>query len=96
MAQSDSDGICRIVRLGHGLQIQQSAGHILHLMLGGVAVAHDSLLDLHGLILMYGDSGLTDSKEDHPPGLSDPNTGGNILTEKQLFNGYRMTLLKAE
>ena len=50
MAQSQSDGIGGVVRLGHFLKTQKPLGHIHHLMLGGIAVAHDGLLHLGGFI----------------------------------------------
>ena len=87
MAQSDGNGICGIVRLWHFLQMQKPFGHILHLMLGSIAIAHHCLLDLHWLVGKYGYACLPDGKEDHTAALSNTDAGGHILTEKQFFNG---------
>ena len=51
-----------------------------------IAVSHDSLLDLHGLVLKNGQSRLPDGQQDHTTALSDTDAGGDVLTEKQLFN----------
>ena len=50
MAQGQGDGVGSIVGFGHLLQTQKTLGHIHHLMLGGVAVAHNGLLHLGGFI----------------------------------------------
>ena len=68
--------------------MQQTAGHILDLMLGGVAVAHHGLLDLHGFVLVDGDTGLLDGKQNDTAALGDADAGGDVLTEEQLFNGH--------
>ena len=92
MAQSDGDGISRIVRLWHFLQMQQPLCHILHLVLGGIAVTYYRLLDLGGLISIYLKTGLPHSKKDHTPCLGNTNTGGDILSKEQLFDGHRVRL----
>ena len=92
MAQCDCDGVRRIVGHGHLQEIQNPAGHVLHLMLGGVAVAHHRLLDLHGLLGIDGQPRLPDGQQDHPPALGDADAGGDILTEKQFFDGHGIGL----
>ena len=87
MAEGDGDGIGGIVRLGHLLQMQKPPGHILHLVLGGVAVAHNRLLHLHGLIGIYLQPRLADGQQDHATALGNANAGGHILPKKQLFDG---------
>ena len=90
MAQGDGDGICRVIGLGHGLQMQNSLGHVLHLVLGGVTIAHQGLFDLGGIVGSDFQSGLTNGKQDHTAALGYADTGGDILAEKQLFDGHRI------
>ena len=92
MAQGDGDGISRVIRLGHGGKMQQPFGHVLHLMLGGAAVAHNGLLDLHGLIFKEGDAGLPDGKQNDTPALGHIDAGGDVLAEEQFFNGHHIRL----
>ena len=87
MAQSDGDGIGGIVGLGHGGKMQKPLGHVLHLMLGGIAVTYHSLLDLHGLVFKDGDARLPNGKQYHTTALRHIDTGGNVLSEKQFFDG---------
>ena len=96
MAQGDGDGIGGIVRFRHGLQMQEPFGHILHLMLRCIAVAHNGLLDLHGLVLKEGDTSLPDGQQDHPPALGHIDAGGNVLAEEQLFDGNHIGLCHPE
>ena len=92
MTQGDGDRIGGIIGFGGTLQTEQPLGHIHDLMLGGVAVAHHCLLDLHGFVGINLQPCLTDGKENDPPTLGDPDAGGDILTEKQLFNCYHIRL----
>ena len=66
--------------------------HIHHLMLGGIAVAHHGLLDLHGLVFKNGYIGLLDGQQDDTSGLGHLDAGGHVVAEKQLFNGHRIGL----
>ena len=61
-------------------------------MLGGVAVAHHRLLYLHRLIGKHFQPRLPDGKEYHAPALGNADAGGDILAEKQLFNGHAIGL----
>ena len=65
MAQCDGDGIGGIVGFRDLFQVQQALGHVLDLVLGGVAVAYHRLLDLHGLVLMDGNPRLLNGEQNH-------------------------------
>ena len=92
MAQCDGDGVGGIVGLWHLVKMQQPLGHIHHLMLGSIAIAHQRLLDLHWLIGIDLQARLLDSQQHHTSGLGNSNAGGNVLTEKQFFDGHRIRL----
>ena len=92
MAQGNAHRVRRVVGLGNGGQLQKPLGHILNLMLGGVAVAHHRLLDLHGLVLKNRHSRLPDSQQNHAPALSHVDARSHIVAEKQLFDGHRLGL----
>ena len=72
--------------------MEQPLGHILHLVLGGVAVAHQGLLDLHGLVGIDLQPSLPDGKQNHTPALGHTDAGGDILAEEQLFDGHHIGL----
>ena len=92
MAEGDGNGIGGIVGLGHLLQVEQPTGHILHLVLGGIAVANHRLLHLHGLIGINRQTCLADGQQNHTTALGNTNACGHVLTEKQLFNGHGIGL----
>ena len=92
VAQGDGDGVGGVIGLGHGLQMQQPPGHVLDLMLGGVAIAHHGLLDLHGLILKNRHPGLPDGQKNNAPALGHVDAGGDVMSEKQLLNGHGFRL----
>ena len=45
VAERDGDGISGIIGLGHSLQTEDPPGHVLNLVLGGVAVAHNETIN---------------------------------------------------
>ena len=72
--------------------MQQPLGHILNLVLGGIAVANHCLLHLHGLIFKNRKTCLPDGQQDYAAALSHIDARGNILSEEQFFNGYGIRL----
>ena len=92
MAQSQGDGVGSIVRLRHLLQSQEPLGHVHHLMLGGITITYDRLFHLSGFIGGNLHTGLPDRQENNASCLGNTDTGGNILTEEQLFNGHHIRL----
>ena len=85
VAQGDGDGVGGVIGLGHGGQVEQARGHVLHLVFGGVAVAHQGLLDLHGLVGIDRQPCLPDGQQYHAPALGHADAGGDVLAEKQLL-----------
>ena len=92
MAQCDGDCIGGVVGLGCGVQVEDAPGHVLDLVLGGVAVANNGLLDLHGLVLVDGHPRLLDGQQDHAPALGHADAGGDVLAEEELFDGHAVGL----
>ena len=92
MAQGDGDGVGGIVGFWHLGKAQNPLGHIHHLMLGGITVAHHRLLDLHRLVLGNLQACLADRQQNHTPALGNTDASGDILTEEQLFDGHLVGL----
>ena len=57
-------------------------------MLLRLAVAHHSLLDLHGGILKHGQTGTLDGQEDHTSAVGHANARGNIMAPEQLLHRH--------
>ena len=77
-------------------QFQQAAGHVHDLPFFGLAVAHHSLLHLHGRILINGQSRLGNGQQNHTPAMGDPDTGGDVVAPEQLFHGNRVGFQRLE
>ena len=88
MANGNGQCVGGIVRLWDRLQLQQTARHIHHLFFLRKPIAYYRLLYLHGRIFVDGQMHFFRCTQDHTPGMSHCNAGGDIFTEKQFFNGH--------
>ena len=70
--------------------MQQNAGHLLHLLFHGLAVAGDGLLDLHGGVLVDGKPRLRRRQQDDAARLGHADDGGLVVLVEQLFDGQRL------
>ena len=84
--------ISGIVRLGDRRQMQQDAGHLLHLFLHGLAVAGDGLFHLHGGVLVDGQARLRRRQQDDAARLGHADDGGLVVLIEQLFDGQHLRL----
>ena len=90
MAEGHGDGVGGVVGLGQGIQVQEPAGHVLDLVLGGVAVANHRLLDLHRLVGIHRQPRLTDGQQNDSTALGHTDARGHVLPEEQFFNRHRL------
>jgi len=94
MAEGDGHGQCigGIIGLWHSGQMQQDAGHLLHLLFHGLAVAGNGLFHLHGGVLVDGDARLRRRQQDDPAGLGHADHRGLVVLVEQLFDGKHLGL----
>ena len=85
MAQGRRQGIRRVVGLGYGLKVQQELDHVLDLGLVRVAVGGDRKLDLHGRVLVEGQSLLLGGQNGHASARAYGDGGGDVVVEEQLL-----------
>ena len=92
VAEGDGHGqrIGGVVGLWDGGQVQQHPGHLLHLFFHGLAVAGDSLLDLHGGVLVDGQARLRRRQQDDAARLGYADDGGLVVLVEQLFDSQRL------
>ena len=72
--------------------MQQNAGHLLHLLFHGFAVAGDGLLDLHRGVLVDGQARLRRRQQDDAARLGHADDGGLVVLVEQLFDGQHLRL----
>ena len=85
MSDSECDGVGGIVGFRYFLEVKYRAGHFLHLLFFGSAVARYGAFDLQGGIFEYRQSRLSCGEQSHPASLSDVDTRLLIGIEEQLF-----------
>ena len=83
--QSPCRGVGGIVGLGDGLEVQHYAGHLLNLLLHGLAVAGDGLRGLHGCVFVDRHAALRRSQHNDAAGLGHADDGGLVVLVVQLF-----------
>ena len=88
-----AEGVGGIVGLGDGLEVQHYAGHLLNLLLHGLAVAGDGLLDLHGCVFVDRHAALRRGQQNDAAGLGHANDGGLVVLVVQLFDGEGLGLV---
>ena len=86
MAYGKSNGISRIVGLGHCRQRAYALDHIHNLRLLGSAVADNRLLNLQRSVFKNLNSGLSAGKKYNAPAVRNGNTGSNVSVEKQFLS----------
>ena len=92
VADGDGQSIGGVVRLWHRGHAQHAAGHLHHLELFRLAVAHHGLLHLGGGVLRRGVALLGAGAQDHTPGLGHLDAGGDVVVEKQFLDGHGVRL----
>ena len=70
--------------------MQQHAGHLLHLLFHSLAVTGNSLLYLHGGVLVDGQACLRCRQQDHAAGFCHADDRGLIVLVEQLFDGKHL------
>ena len=88
-----AEGVGGIVGLGDGLEVQHYAGHLLNLLLHGLAVAGDGLLDLHGCVFVDRHAALRRGQQNDAAGLGHADDGGLVVLVVQLFDGEGLGLV---
>ena len=81
-----------VVGLRDGGQMQQDAGHLLHLLFHGFAVAGDGLLDLHRGVLVDWQTRLRRRQQNDAARLGHADDGGLVVLVEQLFNRQHLRL----
>ena len=96
MAQGQGQGVRGVVGPGDGFQVQQAAGHVHHLALFRLAVAHHRHLHLGGGVLVERDPALFRRVQQHAAGVGHGDAGGQVRVEEQLLDGDDIRLQLAD
>ena len=96
MAQGQGQGVRGVVGPGDGFQVQQAAGHVHHLALFCLAVAHHRHLHLGGGVLVERDPALFRRVQQHAAGVGHGDAGGQVRVEEQLLDGDDIRLQLAD
>ena len=92
VAEGDGHGQCigGVVRFGDSGQMQQDAGHLLHLLLDRFAVARDGLFHLHGRVLVDGDARLCRRQQDDTARFRHADDRRLVVLVEQLLDGKHL------
>ena len=86
----DSQRVGGVVRLRSVFEPKQDANHFLHLLLVGLTVSCDCVLDLGWGVLEYVDTCLGRGQQGDAPRLPDSDCGGHVPGEKELLDRHRI------
>lgn len=84
----DGEGVGGVVGLGDGGESEVEFDHGLDLGLVGLTITADGFFDLVGSVFVDGEVVLFGDQETDAAGLGDGDAGGDVLLEKELFNGH--------
>ena len=88
MDNGNGEGVGGVVGLGDGGESEMELDHGLDLGFVGLAVAADGFFDLVGSVFVDGEVVLFGDQEADAAGLGDGDAGGDVLLEKEFFNGH--------